>query len=154
MKIRKATIKDSKQMLDLTKELFRNFEKLDKTDKLIKNYFGSKRQYNYLLKSMKNKKNCFFVAEINDKIVGYISILVFDNWPMYKIRKKGHFDLLFINPKFRNKGIGKKLVNEGYKWFRKKGIKNFTVTAHALDIGANKFWKHLGFKSYNIKYEK
>jgi len=68
--------------------------------------------------------------------------------------KKGHFDLLIIHPEYRDKGIGKKLINEGYKWFKEKGIKNFTVTTHALDKEASKFWKHQGFNEYNIKYEK
>jgi|TARA_Y100000310_G_C20274513_1_gene619596 ribosomal protein S18 acetylase RimI-like enzyme len=154
MKIRKAKKEDLKEMMSLSYSLFSKFEKLDSNDKLIKNYFGSKKQYNDILKEMKNRKNCFFVAETNEKITGWLLVNIFDNWPMYKIRKKGNFGLLIVDSKYRKKGIGNRLVNEGYKWFKQKGIKNFTVTTHALDKKANSFWKHIGFKQYNIKFEK
>ena len=65
MKIRKAKKEDLKEMMSLSYSLFSKFEKLDSNDKLIKNYFGSKKQYNDILKEMKNRKNCFFVAETN-----------------------------------------------------------------------------------------
>lgn len=154
MEIRKARKEDLKEMMDLSYRLFSQFEKLDANDGLIKGYFGSKRQYNDLLKVMKKEKFCFFVAESDGKIIGWLSVFIENNWPMYKIRKKGHFDLLIVHPNYRNKGIGKKLVDEGYKWFKQRKMKNFIVTTHALDKTANNFWKHIGFKQYNIKYEK
>ncbi len=154
MIIRKAKKTDIKQMMNLSYELFSAFERLDSSDKLIKSYFGSKKQHDDILKEMNNKKYCFFVAEIEKKIIGWLSVKVFDNYPMYKIRKKGHFDLIIIDPKCRKKGVGKRLIKEGYKWFKQKNIKHFTVTTHALDRGANSFWKHMGFRQYNIKYEK
>ena len=154
MKIRKAKKEDLKGIMGLSYRLFSKFEKLDNNHKLIKSYFGSKKQYHDFSKEIKKTTNCFFIAEIDKKIVGCLSINIFDNYPMYQIRKKGHFDLLIIHPEYRDKGIGKKLINEGYKWFKEKGIKNFTVTTHALDKEASKFWKHQGFNEYNIKYEK
>src|SRR3989344_1730139 len=113
MKIRKAKKEDLKGIMGLSYRLFSKFEKLDNNDKLIKSYFGSKKQYHDFSKEIKKTTNCFFIAEID-----------------------------------------KKIINEGYKWFKEKGIKNFTVTTHALDKEASKFWKHQGFNEYNIKYEK
>jgi len=73
---------------------------------------------------------------------------------MFQVRKKGRFEVLVVNPHFRKKGIAKKLVSEGFTWFKKNKITRFAVTTHASDVVANSFWKRGGFKPYNIGYEK
>ena len=96
----------------------------------------------------------FFVAEENGKIIGYIEGSVFKNYDIFKIKKKGLIDTLYVLPKYRKKGVAKKLVNEILKWFRSKGIKHFTLGTHALHKKAILFWKHMGFKEYNYRFKK
>lgn len=60
---------------------------------------------------------------------------------------------LSVMKKCQRQGIGKKLVNVLEKKFRKGNIKNYKVSVNANYLGANNFYKSLGFKyshSFNI----
>jgi len=154
MKIRKATKKDIKDMQEMTLSLFKRFEELDKTDELDYSYWLSRRQYKNFEKLLKKKDYMFYIAEENKKIMGYVQGCIFKNYPIFKIKKKGLIDCLFVKPEYRKKGIAKKLTNSLLRWFKTKKIKDFTLGTQARDKEAIKFWKNCGFREYNVRFQK
>ena len=154
MKIRKATVKDIPAMIDLAYKLFITFEKLDKVDILDRKYWKSKKQCDDFKKLLRKKNNLFLVVESDSKVVGYIGSAIIKNYDIFKIKKKGLINTLYVLPKYRGKGIAKKLVNETLKWFRSKGINHFTLGTHALHKKAILFWRHIGFTDYNLRLKK
>jgi N-acetylglutamate synthase-like GNAT family acetyltransferase len=83
------------------------------------------------------KKRPFFIATINLKVVGVISI------------SKNHLRTFFVDPKYQNKGIGRLLFFRFQKKLIKKGYKIINVNS---SIFAEKIYKKLGFKT--IKKQK
>ena len=154
MNIRKANSKDIPILISLCYKLFLRFEKLDKVDKLDKHYWKSEKQKADFRKLLKKQDYLFLVAEENNKIIGYIKCSIFQNYPIFQIKKKGHIETLYILPEYQKKGFGKKLVEKALKWFKSKQIKHYTVGTHALDNTANSFWKKRKFIEYNYKLKR
>ncbi len=51
-----------------------------------------------------------------------------------------------LKTEYRRKNIGKKLIQELIAEFKKRNIKKIKVTVNRSNIGANKFYKKIGFK--------
>lgn len=84
----------------------------------------------------------FIVAELKDKIVGYIIA--------YPKRYFIDFDSLAVDKKYRNSGIGKKLLNFILNKFRRKGFKKASLEVRTTNKIATSFYQTLGFKITKI----
>ena len=106
LKIKKAILKDIEGVINLNKNWIKEgcsigaeFEKESDLKKSI-------------------NKNLLFIAEYNNKIVGYLICYLNkaeDNWKIFSLRKNEEYiklDALYIEKKFRKKGIGKLLMKE------------------------------------------
>lgn len=151
--VRKAKVDDAKELKGLCFDLLVRFEKMDNFDAQDRNYWKNKASDD-IKKSIRKKDNDFFVVEEKGRIIGLMEVAMTKRESVFKIKKYGHIELLYIKPKQRGKGYSKLLLNEAIKWFKQKKTKYVTVGTHALDKGANSFWKKQGFKEYNLKYRK
>lgn len=102
IKIRKANIKDSKNIIRLIIELAR-FEKLPPPDekatqRLLKHAFGKNPSFHVL------------IAKTNEVAVGYA--FYFFTYSSFLARRTLYLEDIFISESYRNKGIGKLLFNE------------------------------------------
>jgi N-acetylglutamate synthase-like GNAT family acetyltransferase len=77
----------------------------------------------------------FLVCEINGKAVGLVRG-VYDG-------SRALIHQLSVHPKYQRRGIGKTLVKEIAKEFRKKGAPSVSATVNQRSL---KFWKKIGFK--------
>lgn len=59
--------------------------------------------------------------------------------------RRGYIYHAVVNPKFRNNGIGKKLVKHVISSLGKEGIKKVALVVYADNNNGNNFWNHLGF---------
>jgi len=100
MKIRKGKTKDAEGCVNL--------------QKLYKENFWKKKNFE---ESAKNKDAIFLVAEIGNKIVGFILGMV----NLVK-RDEAFLQETRVNKNLRHQGIGTKLVEAFCKFARKKGI--------------------------------
>jgi len=80
-----------------------------------------------------------------------------------KIRKKpsyfpmkyaGYCDDLFVLPKYRSMGVGRKLLTKLLKWFKSKKIKYFEIDVYSNNEIAVKAYRSLGFRDYILKMRK
>ncbi|MCF7910373.1 GNAT family N-acetyltransferase [Candidatus Pacearchaeota archaeon] len=104
---------------------------IDKNNKELKNYINN---------CLNEKSFLVLVAEINKKIIG-VCICNFGRI------SKTDADLvdIYVLKKFRNRGIGNKLMKELYKELKKKGIKNLGLYSENNNKTLN-FYKKQGFQ--------
>jgi ribosomal protein S18 acetylase RimI-like enzyme len=100
---------------------------------LINNKFHSEKR---IIDQVNDKNIIFKVAEINNEIIGTISL---------NRLSEDEFNLnrLYINPNFQGKSIGKKLLNSSLNEFK---INKITLEVLKNNIRAINFYKSLGFK--------
>lgn len=125
IKIRNAKLSDAIECLKLTK-----------TPEFI--FPGND---NFLKKYLNDfiKKGIFFVAERENKIMGFISAQV-------TLGKELWVDMLVVDKKERRQGIGTKLIKFLLGIAKEKGMKMVFLDAPAFNKETIKFYRKLGFK--------
>lgn len=131
IKIKKAKKEDLKEISILYKKIFLEMPYNEKwTDKILTNK---------LLEVFKKQE--IYVAEINKKIVGFISFCYFYMGSKGKI---GYIFELGIDKQYRAGGIGKTLVKRAEEKLKKTGCKSILVDANKESSAIN-FYKKLGY---------
>ncbi|MEE9525823.1 MAG: GNAT family N-acetyltransferase [Candidatus Woesearchaeota archaeon] len=148
MEIRKATKKDISGMIkiDTFAEQLKGYTGLDELDlkKSVEKEAG--RYYNRFIS--KNKK-WVYVAEEDEKIIGFILFTIQKRERYYKIKKVGYIDLIVVDKNARRKGVAKLLMKKAYEEFKEKGILFLRLSVHT-DNPSHEIWKKLGFKDYKV----
>ncbi|MBW2991037.1 GNAT family N-acetyltransferase [Candidatus Woesearchaeota archaeon] len=149
--IRKATIKDFEKLKEIKIEFYLWECKKDNklTTDYVKKGLGSR-----LAKNLKQKNTAFFIAVQKGEIIGYAGGEIKNNPSYAKYKKSGHIFNLYVKPKYQGKGIGKKLINETMKWFKKNKISDLRIMVYKNNKRAHKIYNKLGFKDYVIELSK
>lgn len=90
----------------------------------------------------------YWVAEINEKIVAFVGIIV------YSKSRSAWISWLGVRKKFQGKGVGKKLLEHAMNEAKKTKAKNLLVEGGTLPMfkKANNLYKKYGFKDkFKIK---
>ncbi len=128
IQIRRAEIKDSYSISELCLQ------------------FGYKTD-NYQLKSrlisiLPNKDNCLFVAINNEKVLGWIHAFLslrIESSPFVEIAG------FVVDEKYRNMGIGKKLLDAVYNWIKSIGQEKIRVRCNTKRLKTHIFYKKNNF---------
>jgi ribosomal protein S18 acetylase RimI-like enzyme len=88
------------------------------------------------------KGNDIYIAIVDNNIVGFIMV-----WMDSGIKHQLWINELWVLKKYQGQGIGKKLMNEIEKIYKKKGIKIFKLVAHTEKGGARDFYKKVGYNT-------
>jgi ribosomal protein S18 acetylase RimI-like enzyme len=152
-RIRKAKPEDAEELKNIYFEFMQGIEKLNSFYRQDIEYWNKDalKDMDEMLR-MRNRR--IFLLEDKGRIAGFMDTLIKTRDDIYKIWKTGHIESVYIKPKYRRKGYSKALIEEAMKWFDKRGMKHFTVGAHALNTKARKYWEKLGFKEYFVLYNK
>lgn len=103
-----------------------------------------------LLNSSKRHPECVKIAEDNGKVVGYIWFKVIDS----AMGKFGRMEHLFVDEAYREKGLGRKLVEEAEEHFRKQGVKKVKLTVTTTNETAISLYKDMGYEIKRYRMEK
>jgi len=152
--IRKATIKDVEELRNIYFEFMQGVAELDPFYKQDAEHWHSEESLHDIIKDLIKKNRRLFLLEIDGKAVGFIDIRIKKREEVYKIRKTGHIESIYIKPELRGKGYSKLLIEKATEWFKSKGLENFTVGTYAPDKKAREFWEKQGFKEYFVLYHK
>ena len=151
MIIRKATIEDFEKLKDIKleskKDEMKYSDYLKPLSKTIDIYFE------YFEAELRKKNSAVFIAEDKEPI-GIIIATYFMPLMISKLTRKGYVSNWYVKKKYRNNGIGKKLLNISLKWLKKNKIKYISLEIHLENEKALKFYRNLGFKDYTLKLAK
>jgi N-acetylglutamate synthase len=98
--------------------------------------------FNGIKAYLKRNQNFSFLAEFDGEIIGAL-MAGHDS-------RRGFIHHLGINPLFRKRGIGKKLLNLSIEQLKKAGIKKCALFVLKNNKPAHSFYKHLGWKKEDI----
>ncbi len=91
----------------------------------------------------------FLVAQVDDKIVGYIMCKVehgFSNFRKLGFVKKGHMVSVAVLDEYRRGGIGRVLVEESIKGVAMRGCDEFYLEVRCSNMLAVRLYERLGFE--------
>jgi ribosomal-protein-alanine N-acetyltransferase len=80
----------------------------------------------------------FFVAEIGNEIVGYLLVRI--------IGQKAHIIALATDEKYRNNGIGTRLLDNAFEVARNRGTNGIWLEVRASNLEAQRFYIRRGFE--------
>lgn len=154
MQIRKTTLGDTRELARLIKELetsddylseekrqIRAFSNLDKAaEKAAKRYIS---QPEYIS----------FVADENGSLKGFIAGEI--KQKKYRVyNKEGFVELWFVEPKYQNHKIGKKLLDMLVKKFKEAGCTHVGLDTHLENTKAIHIYEHMGFTKRLLTFVK
>jgi ribosomal protein S18 acetylase RimI-like enzyme len=150
VKIRKATPHDIEGILKLKLRL----KSQDiKTDPYLRPIDEVRDVYKkYLIHDLKMREidRIVLVAVEDRKIIAYIRGTLTKTLHVLNVKLRGVIDNLYVEEKYRRKGVAKNLIEELMKWFKGKNVDVMTVHVYPLNSKAIALYKKLGFKEYSL----
>ncbi len=155
IKIREYTNSDKKRV----EELFVNFEdflasidnlkRLNRRRTLIKLQYG-KVYLNNVNKLISEHKGVFYVAESNNKIIGFVIGLIYKPSKIQKIEVKrswirGDIAELYLENAYRKKGVGKILIKKVEEYLIRNKCEYISISVLAPNKSARMFYEKLGY---------
>lgn len=150
--IRKANVRDMDELINFEKKITLMHEKLDNFYKEVGNTEREKKKS--FQEHLKSKDSLLLVAEENGKLIGYILSYITKRPGIFKEKKSGHISSIYVLEKYQNKGAARSLVEETYKWFRKKKIRYIELTVHTKNKEGVRFWDSMGFETITLRKRK
>jgi ribosomal-protein-alanine N-acetyltransferase len=129
LRIRPFQLKDLNGVLDIERQCFK--------DPWLPNMFKALFQFN---------PEGFFIAILDDKIVGYGVVLIEQSSINQPKERAAHLLNLAVHPRFRNMGIGKGIVGRFIIMTESAGIKEIYLEVRDSNRDAKSFYEKLGFK--------
>ena len=149
--IRKANLKDLKDILKLNLELFKKeYEEYDKSLNLKWTYKEGKK---YFRNRITKKDGFVEVVEYKGKIIGYLCGEIAERLFYRKKAKYAELENMLVEKKFRGKGLGSKLTKDFINWCKKNRIDYISVRASVGNKFTINFYRELGFKDYDLTLE-
>lgn len=139
--VRKAELKDAKEANNLLTLLIRDEKQYDSSineNCVISGFYED---------MISNDSNILLVAEIDNKIIGYLFGYIVDNGNTY-LDKVSKLDALYITKEYRKNKIATKLINEFKSWSLKNGVKYIEVEVLNANTKAVNLYKKEGFGSF------
>ncbi len=149
MIIRRMTFEDYEQAEELFKKLHNLHAEMEPDIYKKLDCVNKKRDFK---KQVKSKYKIMLCAEENGKIIG-VSNTKLCTSGMTEI-KMAFMDALYVEDKFRGKGIGKKLFLETEHIAKENGAKRLDLHVWEFNANAINFYKSLGMEVQRYTFEK
>jgi ribosomal protein S18 acetylase RimI-like enzyme len=150
VKIRKATQHDIEDILKLKIKLKNQDIKTDPYLKPVDEAEDIYKKYLVHDLKMQNIDRIILVAVEDGKIIAYIRGLLVKTLHIFNVKLRGIIDNLYVEEKYRKKGIAKKLIDELIKWFKEKNVDVMTLHVYPHNSRAIALYKKFGFNKYSL----
>ena len=100
--------------------------------------------------NLQNKSYIYYVAESNNEVIGFISFHT--QKLLHHCGIVGEIQEFYIDPYFRNQGIGKLLIQEVKTYAKTHELKSIEVTSNKLRPENIQVYEHLGFRLTHNKF--
>lgn len=104
------------------------------------------------LKNLINTEVHYFVAEVKNEIVGFMSI--FESTPLHHCHKLAEIQELIISEKHRGLSIGKEFIELATKLGQEKNWLQIELSSHMKRLKAHNFYLRNGFSRRHFKFVK
>jgi len=98
-------------------------------------------------KDLDTHKGALFVAIEDGKMIGFAMGWIAKQKPWYTYKTYGHFEDMFVEERYRGKGVGKALIKAMVGWFKNQKMKYVFIGSYAAN-SALKVYKHMGFADF------
>ena len=152
--LRKATVDDYNNLCEL----------FDEIDSLHRNHLphrfqkasGPAREHNYYSGLIADENVGFFVAEMGDELVGFGHVIVSDTpaFPIFVPRRYATVDSIVVKSGFRERGIGRALMDKMQEWAIVKGATSIELNVYEFNETAISFYEGLGYQTISRKMSK
>ncbi len=152
MQIRKAKIEDVPRIAEMGVDFMRYLAEIDPyltPSKEVKKVYLA-----HFKKAVHSGNRFLLVAEENGKIIGYALAKISRTPPVVKIGRYGVVDDVYLEKKYRGRGIAGQFLEEMYAWFGRKGISNVELYVLPKNKIGRNAWKKYGFKEYTLRLRK
>jgi len=95
-------------------------------------------------RSLESDGSATIIALIDNVIVGYALLAIHEQPRFYKVKRVGAISGLMVAPEHRRKGIASGLLDEAREFFRKRGIRYFTLYTSVENHEAIAFYRKNG----------
>jgi GNAT superfamily N-acetyltransferase len=152
LKIKLASIKNLKEIQKLNFMLFKKeHEEYDKT--LNRKWAYSSDGESYFKKRIIEDDGCALVAQIDNKIVGYLVGGLIKKGSHRVLLTFAELENMFVIDNIRSKGVGTKLFQAFADWCKTKNVKRLRVIASSMNFRAIEFYKKNGLVEYDLVLE-
>lgn len=148
--IRPVSESDAEELVRVTQKSYLINQEYDEDFK--KEFLFPDSSYDFFAQEMMEAGECFFVAEISNNIVGFISGIKKE----IPYRKSNYIEIesLAVDPHYSRMGIGGLLLNALENKARQLGFNKIYVNTYIKNRIATSFYKKLGFSEIDICLEK
>ena len=91
-----------------------------------------------------------FVAAAGDRTVGFISGELRQGSPTFLPRTWASVDDVFVEPEYRNRGMGRALLQSVSDWAQERGADGISLQVAAANARGRKFYEDLGFREISV----
>jgi GNAT superfamily N-acetyltransferase len=91
-----------------------------------------------------------FVAAAGDRTVGFISGELRQGSPTFLPRTWASVDDVFVEPEYRNRGMGRALLQSVRDWAQERGADGISLQVAAANARGRKFYEDLGFREISV----
>ncbi len=94
------------------------------------------------------------VADVGDEIAGFLVGMIRERTPVFVRSTHGYITDIYVDPRFRRRGIGRRLVEIAEEWFAARGMDHVRLQVAAANEAGLAFWRSLGFGDYFLEFWK
>ena len=112
---------------------------------------GAERVMRRFLADLAGSSHAFLlIAEYEGRTVGFVSGELRESSPTFRSKTWASVDDVFVEPDYRNLGVGRALV-EGVKgWAKERDADGISLQVAAANQRARKFYRDLGFREVSV----
>lgn len=118
-------------------------ENITEIAQLEKLSFSKPWSENSLRNELSNKTSNFFLARINGVSAGYIGVHV--------ILDEAFIANIAVHPDYRNKGIGRKILEQAHTVVKEKGVKTISLEVRPSNTAAVRLYKSLDYEEKGVR---
>lgn len=146
---RTASVNDARSIVKINLEGWRTtYKNLVSIKTIEARFLTYEKRVNKTIEQI-TMNNTYFIAEINDEVVGFIQYVLSYN---DKYKEHGEIKALYIKDDYHKKGIGKELFNNAINEIRNLGIHCVLIDC-LIGNPANDFYLKMGTSIDSIKEE-
>jgi ribosomal protein S18 acetylase RimI-like enzyme len=112
---------------------------------------GAERLMRRFLADLTSSSHAFlFVAEYDGRSVGFVSGELRESSPTFRPKTWASVDDVFVEPDYRNLGVGQALLESVKAWAKERGADGVSLQVAAANERGRKFYEELGFREISV----